>query len=53
MSGHSKWSKIKGAKGAADQKRGKIFPEIIERNLYGCKKQRSGSLMSEPALNDR
>jgi len=29
MSGHSKWSTIKRKKGAADQKRGKIFTKII------------------------
>ncbi|MBI2898496.1 MAG: YebC/PmpR family DNA-binding transcriptional regulator [Deltaproteobacteria bacterium] len=29
MSGHSKWSKIKHTKGAADAKRGKIFTKII------------------------
>lgn len=29
MSGHSKWSKIKRKKGAADAKRGKIFSKII------------------------
>ena len=29
MSGHSKWSTIKRKKGAADQKRGKIFTRII------------------------
>jgi len=30
MSGHSKWSKIKRDKGAADQKRSKIFSRIIK-----------------------
>ena len=30
MSGHSKWSKIKRAKGAQDAKRGKIFTKIIK-----------------------
>ncbi len=29
MSGHSKWSTIKRKKGAADQKRGKVFTRII------------------------
>ena len=29
MSGHSKWSTIKRKKGAADQKRGKIFTRVI------------------------
>lgn len=30
MSGHSKWSKIKRDKGAADQKRSKIFSRIVK-----------------------
>ena len=30
MSGHSKWSTIKHKKGAADEKRGKIFTKIIK-----------------------
>ena len=30
MSGHSKWSKIKRAKGAQDAKRGKIFTKLIK-----------------------
>ena len=30
MSGHSKWATIKRKKGAADEKRGKIFTTIIK-----------------------
>ena len=31
MSGHSKWATIKHKKGAADQKRGKLFAKLIRQ----------------------
>ena len=37
MSGHSKWSTIKHAKGAADAKRGALFTKLIK--IFGlCNK---------------
>ncbi len=38
MSGHSKWSKIKNAKGAADAARGKVFQKIA-KELFVVAKQ--------------
>jgi len=37
MSGHSKWSKIKRAKGALDAKRGKIFSKLGKEISVACK----------------
>lgn len=37
MSGHSKWSTIKRAKGAADAKRGKIFTKISREIMVAAK----------------
>ena len=37
MSGHSKWSTIKRAKGAADAKRGKIFTKIAREIMVAAK----------------
>jgi YebC/PmpR family DNA-binding regulatory protein len=37
MSGHSKWSKIKRKKGAADQKRGQLFSKIIREIMVAAR----------------
>lgn len=37
MSGHSKWSTIKRAKGAADAKRGKIFTKVAREIMVAAK----------------
>src|SRR5262245_10446759 len=42
MSGHSKWSTIKRKKGAADQKRGKIFTRIIHEITVAVKEGGGG-----------
>ncbi|CZQ87553.1 transcriptional regulator [Trichococcus palustris] len=49
MSGHSKWSKIKGAKGAADQKRGKLFQKI-SKEIYMAAKNGGPDPSSNPSL---
>lgn len=49
MSGHSKWSKIKGAKGAADQKRGKIFQKL-SKEIYMAAKNGGPDSSSNPSL---
>lgn len=49
MSGHSKWSKIKGAKGAADQKRGKIF-QRLSKEIYMAAKNSGPDPSSNPSL---
>lgn len=37
MSGHSKWSKIKRAKGVADAKRGNIFTKLVKEIMAAAK----------------
>lgn len=49
MSGHSKWSKIKHAKGAADAKRGKIFSKLSEQITIAVK-EGGGDINSNPSL---
>ena len=46
MSGHSKWAKIKHAKGAADAKKGKIFSRLA-KELMVLAKQGGG----DPTMN--
>lgn len=50
MSGHSKWSTIKRAKGAADQKRGKIFTRCIHEITTAVKEGGSGDPDGNPRL---
>ena len=55
MSGHSKWSKIKRDKGAADQKRSKIFSRIIKEISVAVKEGGSdpdGNARLRLALNN-
>ena len=47
MSGHSKWSKIKRSKGAADSKRSKIFSRILKEITVAVKEGGNG----DPGLN--
>ena len=49
MSGHSKWSKIKHAKGAADAKKGKIFSKLSEQITIAVK-EGGGDIGSNPSL---
>jgi YebC/PmpR family DNA-binding regulatory protein len=49
MSGHSKWSKIKRKKGAADAKRSKEFSRILKEITVAVKEGQSG----EPDFNPR
>lgn len=49
MSGHSKWSKIKNSKGAADQKRGQIFQKL-SREIYVAAKSGGPDPSSNPGL---
>ena len=46
MSGHSKWAKIKHAKGAADQKKGQVFSKLA-KELMVVAKQGGG----DPGMN--
>ncbi len=48
MSGHSKWSTIKRKKGAADEKRGRIFSKLAKEVMIAA---RSGG--GDPAMNPR
>lgn len=50
MSGHSKWSTIKRKKGAADQKRGKIFTRIIHEITVAVKEGGGGDPAGNPRL---
>lgn len=47
MSGHSKWKKIKHQKGAADQKRGRIFSKLLAAISIAAKEE------SNPQFNPR
>ncbi len=49
MSGHSKWSTIKRAKGAADAKRGALFGKLAKKIAVAAKEGSSG----DPAFNSR
>ncbi|MCL2402418.1 MAG: YebC/PmpR family DNA-binding transcriptional regulator [Oscillospiraceae bacterium] len=49
MAGHSKWNNIKRAKGAQDEKRGKIFTKIAREIIVAVKEGGSG----DPANNSR
>lgn len=49
MSGHSKWSTIKRAKGAADAKRGAIFAKLSKKISIATKEGNSG----DPSFNSR
>ena len=49
MSGHSKWASIKHKKGAADAKRGKLFPRII-KELTVAARDGGGDPDSNPRL---
>lgn len=48
MSGHSKWSTIKRAKGAADAKRGVLFSKLSKKISIAVK---DGGGIGDPALN--
>lgn len=50
MSGHSKWSTIKRAKGAADAKRGNAFTKLALAITIAAKKGNSGDPESNPRL---
>lgn len=50
MSGHSKWSTIKRAKGAADIKRGQIFTKVANAITIAVKLGGSGDSQSNPRL---
>lgn len=49
MSGHSKWSTIKRAKGAADAKRGAVFAKLSKKISLATKEGKSG----DPSFNPR
>ena len=49
MSGHSKWATIKHKKGAADQKRGKLFAKLI-RQVEVAAREGGGDPDSNPTL---
>lgn len=50
MSGHSKWSTIKRKKGAADQKRGKMFTRCIHEIGTAVKEGGGGDASANPRL---
>ena len=50
MSGHSKWSKIKRAKGAQDAKRGKIFTKLIKEISIAVREGNNTDPDSNPRL---
>jgi YebC/PmpR family DNA-binding regulatory protein len=50
MSGHSKWSKIKRAKGAQDAKRGKIFTKLNKEITIAVKEGGNADPESNPRL---
>ncbi len=49
MSGHSKWSKIKHAKGVADAKKGKVFSKLSEQITIAVK-EGGGDIDNNPSL---
>lgn len=50
MSGHSKWSTIKRAKGAADAKRGALFGKLSKKISLATKEGKSGDANFNPRL---
>jgi len=50
MSGHSKWSKIKRAKGANDAKRGKVFTRLIHEITIAVREGGGGDPDANPRL---
>jgi YebC/PmpR family DNA-binding regulatory protein len=48
MAGHSKWAKIKHAKGIADAKKGKIFSKLAQQITVAARE--GGSLDANPSL---
>lgn len=50
MSGHSKWSTIKRAKGAADAKRGALFAKLSKKISLATKEGKSGDPNFNPRL---
>ena len=50
MSGHSKWHKIRRAKGEQDKKRGKIFTRCLHEITVAVKEGKSGDPDSNPRL---
>jgi len=49
LSGHSKWATIKHKKGAADQKRGKLFAKLIKQ-VEVAARQGGGDVETNPTL---
>jgi YebC/PmpR family DNA-binding regulatory protein len=50
MSGHSKWNNIKNKKGAADQKRGKLFSQLSKNIRVAVKETGIGDPNQNPSL---
>lgn len=50
MSGHSKWSKIKHQKGAADVKKGRIFSQLSKLITIAVREGKSGNPDENPRL---
>ncbi|MBP7741008.1 YebC/PmpR family DNA-binding transcriptional regulator [Candidatus Woesebacteria bacterium] len=50
MSGHSKWNNIKNKKGAADDKRGKVFSSISKLIRIAVREGKSGDPKFNPTL---
>jgi YebC/PmpR family DNA-binding regulatory protein len=50
MAGHSKWNNIKNKKGAADEKRGKLFTQLSKLIKSAVKEGGSGDPQSNPGL---
>lgn len=50
MSGHSKWSKIKHQKGAADIKKGRIFSQLSKLITIAVREGKSGNPDENPRL---
>lgn len=50
MAGHSKWNNIKNRKGAADEKRAKVFAEVAKQIRIACKEGGSDNPQFNPSL---
>lgn len=50
MSGHSKWSKIKHQKGAADVKKGRVFSQLSKLITIAVREGKSGNQDENPRL---
>jgi YebC/PmpR family DNA-binding regulatory protein len=50
MSGHSKWSKIKHQKGAADVKKGRVFSQLSKLITIAVREGKSGNPDENPRL---